>query len=245
MAQAAQLVDLAKRALRERGVTYAQLAMGLGVSESSVKRLFSRRKLSLERLEQICAHMGLEISDLLDVARAAQPRVTELTDAQEKALVTDERLLLVGLLVMSGSTAAQIASSYRLGDAEVVRLLVKLEKLGIIDLMPENRIKLRLARDFSWRKDGPLERFFESRVQAEFFRSSFHGPGESRFVMHGSLSERSNAILRQRMARLAAEFASLVEEDRHLDAQPLSGTTLVAAIRPWELHIFDKLRRRA
>jgi len=243
MSQAAQLVDLAKRALRDRGVTYAALAAALGVSESSVKRLFSRRKLSLERLEQICAHVHLEISDLLELARAAEPRVTELTEAQEKALAADERLLLVGLLASSGWTAAQVLASYRIGEAELVRLLLKLEKLGIIDVLPGNRIKLRLARNFSWRRDGPLQRFFEGRVQAEFFRSSFHGPGESRFVVHASLSERSNALLRQRMAKLAEEFASLVEEDRRLDPASLSGMTLVAAIRPWELGIFRKLRR--
>lgn len=243
MSQAAQLVDIVKRVLRDRGVTYARLAKGLGVSESSVKRLFSRRRLSLERLEQVCAQVGLEISDLLELAREAEPRVTQLSEAHEKALVADERLLLAGLLVVSGWSAARIVASYRLAEAEVVRLLVKLGKMGIIDLLPGNRIKLKLARNFSWRKDGPLERFFEARVQAEYFRSSFHGPGEYRFVVHGSLSERSNALLRQRMAKLAEEFASLVEDDRRVETERLAGTTLVAAIRPWELDIFRKLRR--
>jgi len=40
MSQAAQLVDLLKRRLRDRGMTYAVLALRLGLSESSVKRLF-------------------------------------------------------------------------------------------------------------------------------------------------------------------------------------------------------------
>lgn len=243
MSQAAQLVDLLKRRLRDRGMTYAVLALRLGLSESSVKRLFSRRRLSLERLEQVCRELGMDIADLIEDARDVQPRIAELTEAQERQLAADQRLLLTGLLALSHWSAEEMVANYRIEEPEVVRLLARLDRMGIIDLMPGNRIKLRLASNFAWRKGGPLERFFEARVQAEFFQSSFHGRGESRFVVHAGLSERSNALLRQRMARLAEEFAALAEEDSRLDHRMLAGTTLVLAMRPWEMGIFRHLRR--
>jgi DNA-binding Xre family transcriptional regulator len=244
MSQASHLVDLLKRALRDRGETYADLARALRVSESSVKRLFSLRKLSLERLEQICTHLGMEIHDLLEMARAAEGRITELTEAQEEALVADPRLLLVGLLALSHWSAQEIGTTYRLGEAEVVKHLTHLDSIGIIDLMPGNRIKLRLARDFSWRRGGPLQRFFEARVQNEYFDSSFRGPGELRFVVHGSLSPHSNALLQERMKKLVEEFDALADEDRRLARAQLWGTTMVVAVRPWELGIFTALRRK-
>ena len=238
------LIDLLKQALRDRGMTYARLAQGLGVSESSVKRMFSKRKLSLERLEAICTQVGLEISDLLELARSSEGRMTELSEAQERALAADERLLLVGLLTLGNWSAEEMREIYKLTEAEVVKLLTQLDRLRIIDLMPGNRIKLRLARNFSWRKGGPLQQFFEGRVQKQFFESSFHGPGEMRFVVHGSLSEHSNTLLQQRMKKLAEEFDSLAEDDRRLDHRNLLGTTLVVAMRPWELGIFTNLRRK-
>jgi len=238
------LIDLLKQALRDRGMTYARLAQGLGVSESSVKRMFSKRKLSLERLEAICTQVGLEISDLLELARSSEGRMTELSEAQERALAADERLLLVGLLTLGNWRAEEMREIYKLTEAEVVKLLTQLDRLRIIDLMPGNRIKLRLARNFSWRKGGPLQQFFEARVQKQFFESSFHGPGEMRFVVHGSLSEHSNTLLQQRMKKLAEEFDSLAEDDRRLDHRNLLGTTLVVAMRPWELGIFTNLRRK-
>jgi DNA-binding Xre family transcriptional regulator len=244
MSQASQLVDLVKSALRERGTTYAKLARGLGVSESSVKRMFSKKRMSLERLEAICAQVGLEISDLLELARAAEGKLTELTEAQERALVADERLLLVGLLTLSNWTAEEMRETYRLTEAELVKLLTQLDRLGIVDLLPGNRIKLRLARNFSWRKGGPLQQFFEGRVQKHFFESSFHGPGELRFVVHASLSAHSNHLLQSRMRKLAEEFDALAEGDRRVDHRSLLGTTLVVAVRPWELGIFTDLRRR-
>ena len=243
--QATQLVDVLKHALRERRVTYARLAQGLGLSESSVKRLFSTRRMSLERLEQVCAFLGLEIADLLELARAAEPRLAELSEEQERTLVADPKLMLVGLLTLSHWSAAEIVAAYKLSEAELVGHLARLDALGILDLLPGNRVKLRIARNFAWRKGGPLQRFFEERVQDEFFHSSFAGPGELRVVVHGSLSPRSNALLRTRMRKLVEEFDALADEDRQLDHRTLEGTSLVLALRPWELRIFTRLRRPA
>ena len=244
MAQASQLVDLLKQALRDRGITYAALALGLRVSESSVKRMFSKKRMSLDRLEAICEQAGLEISDLLELARSSEGRLTELTQAQEQALVSNDRLLLVGLLALGNWTAQEMRETYRLGEAELVKLLAQLDRLGIIDLLPGNRIKLRLARNFAWRAGGPLQKFFEGRVQKDFFDSSFHGPGERRFVVHASLSEHSNALLQQRMRKLVEEFDALAEDDRRVDHRLLMGTTLVVALRPWEPGMFTSLRRK-
>lgn len=244
MSQASQLIDLLKGALRERGQTYADLARGLKLSESTVKRLFSKRRLSLERLEQVCGHLDIAISDLLETAAASRARVTELTETQEQALVADPKLLLVGLLVLSHWRAEQIVATYRITQPEVIKHLAALDALGIIDLLPGNRVKLHLARDFSWRKGGPLHRFFEARVQNEYFESSFRGPGEMRFVMHGSLSQHSNALLQARMRKLAEDFDDLADEDRRLERETLRGTTMVLAVRPWELGIFTALRRK-
>jgi hypothetical protein len=101
----------------------------------------------------------------------------------------------------------------------------------------------RLARSFAWRQGGPLQKFFQGRVQKEFFESSFHGEGELRFVINGALSAHSNALLRGRMKKLAEEFDAAAEDDQRLDHKTLSGTTRVVAIRPWELGIFNERRR--
>jgi hypothetical protein len=186
----------------------------------------------------------LEISDLLELARSAEGKLTQLSEAQERALVADERLLLVGLLALGNWTAEDMRETYRLTEAELVKLLAQLDRLGIIHLLPGNRVKLLLARNFSWRKDGPLQKFFEGRVQKHFFDSSFHGPGEMRFVVHASLSAHSNALLQSRIRKLAEEFDALAEDDRRIDHRSLLGTTLVIAVRPWELGIFTDLRRK-
>lgn len=243
MAQAALLIDVLKKALRERGLTYAKLAKGLRLSESSVKRTFSQGTMSLDRLERVCALMELEIADLLELTRAAEGRVTELTEEVERTLVGDPKLLLVAVLALNHWTAAAMLAAYRFSEAELVRLLTRLDRLGIIDLLQGNRIKVRLALNFTWRKAGPIQRFFEERVQEQFFDHPFLGPREIRVMVQGSLSAKSNELLQQRIRKLTEEFDALVDEDRSLDPSLRQGTTLVVAMRPWEFAQFTALRR--
>jgi DNA-binding Xre family transcriptional regulator len=245
MSQASLLIRVVKKTLRQRGLTYAAVARGLGLSESSVKRMFSLESMGLERLEQVCTLMNLEIADLLELTRSAEKRATELSEEQEQVLVGDPRLMLIAILAISHWTVADMLKSYRFSEADLVGLLVRLDRLGIVDFLPGNRIKVRLARNFTWRKGGPIQKFFEEQVQRQFFDSSFLGRGELRVLVHGSLSERSNNLLQQRIRRIAEEFDALVEEDGQLEHPMREGTTMVVAIRPWELSMFTDLRRGA
>ena len=67
MAQVSLLVSELKRYLKAHGLTYAEVAKRLDLSESSVKRLFARETFTLKRFEQVCNALGLEITDLFDV----------------------------------------------------------------------------------------------------------------------------------------------------------------------------------
>ncbi len=63
-------------------------------------------------------------------------------------------------------------------------------------------------------------------------------------MVNGGISTKCNQLLQQRLRKVAEEFDSLVEQDRRLDRTLREGTTLVMALRPWELGVFTELRRR-
>src|SRR5258708_12715803 len=86
MSQAALLVDVVKRTLRHKGLTYSYVARGLKLSESSVKRMFARRNLSLGRLERICALLNLQMADLADLTPPPHCRVTQLSTHHHRTL---------------------------------------------------------------------------------------------------------------------------------------------------------------
>lgn len=243
MAQSDDLVDTLKRELRRQGITYSAIARDLKLSESSVKRMFASRHLSLQRLQRICDLAGLELGDLAILADERRRDMDQLTEEQEQMLVSNPKLLLVAFLLLNHWTADRITDAYDIDELELVRLLVKLDRLKIIDLLPDNRVRVRLSRTFSWRKSGPIQKLFETQVQMEFFRSRFEGPGELRLVLNGMLSDQSIGLMHQRMRRVASEFEQCVGEDRKTVSTERLGTTLIMAIRPWALKMFEAYRR--
>ena len=57
MAQTEFLIQSLKKSLKAHGLTYADVARQLKLSEASIKRLFSEQNITLERLDQICQMM--------------------------------------------------------------------------------------------------------------------------------------------------------------------------------------------
>jgi transcriptional regulator with XRE-family HTH domain len=243
MAQVALLVTELKRYLKSQGITYATLGKHLGLSESSVKRLFARQSFSLQRLEQILNLLGLEIADLVAMMNERREFLTELTPEQEDALLADSKQLLLTYLLINGWTLPAITSTFAIDDSELERLLIRLHRARIIELLPFNRVKLLTARNFTWRKDGPVQRFFVREVQREFLDSSFAGSGEHLRFVAGLLSRASLAQLTQSIDRLAREFDELVRRDAALPLAEKSSCSAVFALRPW-VSGFAALRRK-
>ncbi|RQW69514.1 XRE family transcriptional regulator [Halomonas sp. YLB-10] len=242
MAQTVAIVDALKAALRANGVTYQQVAAALCLSEASVKRLFAERQFSLQRLDQVCALVGLEITDLV---RQLEPQV--LVDAiapeLEQELVSDMSLLLVAFCALNRWRFEDICATYSLGEPQVITHLVRLDRMGLIELLPGNRIKLLISYDFQWQPQGPIQRFFESRVQEDFLACRFDRPGEIRLFVNGMLSVRSNEVMQQKLRRLALDLRHCHQEDLSLPLEQRFGVSLMIAMRPWEMEVFRRYRR--
>jgi len=58
------IVETLKKVLKARGMTYADLAQALRVSTPTVKRQFSQRTFTLERLEEVLRVLELDFYEL-------------------------------------------------------------------------------------------------------------------------------------------------------------------------------------
>jgi len=241
MAQITELVKTLKIALKSHNLTYAEVARRLNMSEANVKRLFISKRFTLQRLEDICQLMQMELTDLFLLYQESRQRINQLTLEQEKELVKDEKLLLVAVSVRNHLSFNDIISNYHITDIECIRCLAKLDKLMIIDLLPNNRIKLRIDEDFHWIANGPIEGFFEKKIQAHFLKSGFRGELAHRRFLFGLLGDSSTRILLKKMHNLTKEFADLHRQDAHLPLEKRHSIGFMMAMRPWELEVFKPL----
>jgi transcriptional regulator with XRE-family HTH domain len=244
MAGSAALIDVLKRELRARGITYAHVARELDVSEASVKRMFSHKNFTLARVDAICRLARIEFSELVRLLNQAEAELSQLTHEQEKEIIANKKLFLVAVCALNQITFEQIVSIYDISRAEGIQLLSRLDRLKFIELQPNNRIKLLVSRTFSWLPDGPIQRFFNQQAHNEYFRSRFDRPEEFMLVVNGMLSKISSAAIVARLKRIAREFSDLHNDDVRLPPPERSAMSLLVAIRHWELEAFRALRRR-
>ena len=238
------LVEALKRALKSRGITYAALATKLGLSEGSVKRMFSRRDFTLQRMDDVCTVAGVDFGEIVQDVSAADAGTAHLSVQQEEEIVSDPRLMLVALCAVGNWTFEQIVDTYDIPRMECVRYLTRLDRQRIIELQPDNRIRPLIGRALSWLPDGPIQRYFRSQVEAEYLSSKFDRPGELFLFINGMLSRSSLAELIARMRRVASDFSELHTADRSLPLSERHGTSILMAARPWEPRAFRALRRR-
>ena len=243
MPQPSPIVQELKRVLKERELTYADVAHGLGLSVASVKRLFSTGAFSLKRIEEICQLAKLELSELAERARNRATSTTKLSLAQEKEVVADPRLFLITWLVLNRTPFEHIVREYDLPERDVVRYLIRLDRLRIIDLLPGNRVKLLVDRHFTWRADGPVQAYLFEKLLREFFAARFENPADEFYFHGGTVSEAAFAQLKRAVRHAAAECVEIIERDRGTPAKR-GGAAFVVALRPWTYSGFSRFLRR-
>lgn len=243
MAISIELIDGLKRLLRAQDLTYRDLALRLKLSEAAVKRMFSRRAMSLQRLEQICDVLDIGLVELSAEAGRGRAPMAMLSEEQEQALVDDPALLLALFLTLNRWKQADVQAHFTFDDVKWTALLVRLDRLGIIELMPGNRGRPLTARNFRWRADGPMERHFRLRMLGDYFADPFDGEQDVLLLLSGALSVAGIRQLKQRLGEVAREFDGLLARDAALSAQERVGVSLVLAQKPWLLQLFHPYRR--
>jgi transcriptional regulator with XRE-family HTH domain len=243
MATTQALIDLIKAELKAAGITYAALARELGMAESSVKRMLAKGDMALSRVDEICRVLKADFAELSRQLGSAQAQRRELTLEQERAVVADRKLLLAAICCLSRWTFEQIVATYRISEAECVKYLAQLDRLGIIELRPLNRYRLNVAKTFRWRPHGPVMMYFREHAVADYFSGGFDAEGEMLMLVHGQIGRGLAAAFNERLQRVAQDFAQQHLADQALPADHKRPYTLVIAMRSWLFAEFRDLKR--
>ena len=178
--------------------------------------------------------MDMSFSDLAHINdRRNLERQTTLSIKQETALAADAILLCYFYLLLNGWNIERIANRFDLDEPRQVRMLVKLDKLGLIELLPGNRVRLLTARRIQWRKDGMVRRMYERDVKQAFLQHEFAEDNSQFGFESAELAPESARMISRKLANLRLEFDELAELDVNLKPDQKRGYGLMVALRPW------------
>lgn len=246
MSESTAIIEVLKRSLKTRGMTYRELAKKVGLSEASIKRVFSAETFTLQRLEAVCTAIGVSMSELVRVAAdSRESRSQYLSLEQEELLAGDPRLLACFYLLLNGRNSAEIMARMELSERELREFYVKLDAEKLIELQPRLKARLRVGPIIIWRADGPVYRVYQRQVKAEFLQSEFQGQQEALHFRSAELSEASASILARKLEQLAREFAEMATLDVSLPTSEKQSVALLMAFRPWVFSMFRNLSRES
>ena len=216
------------------GLGYRELAEALNLSQSSVKRIFSRQSFTLERLEQVCRFLDMSIYDLARLTRIdTDDEITRLTLEQEQGLADDPLALTYFYLMLTGRTPERIAKEFGLDDRQQTTMLVRLSRLKLVELYPNNSGRLRTSRRVEWRRNGPIRKLYQRQVTDVFMDSRFEGKDEEFRYETGELSESSVKVLMRKFEKLSREFDELADLDINMPESEKKAFALLIGFRPW------------
>ena len=243
MARSAQIIERLKLELRSQGINYRQLAEKLMLSESTIKHMFSTKNFSLKRLDRICELLGMDVSDLVDKIEASKPKLKQLTIENEQKLISDIKLLMVAYCISNNWSIEDILSVYDISEHECIHYLAQLDKMKMIELLPDNKIRLIISNNFRWHPNGPIETFFRNEVEQDFFSNSFNSDHSLYTAKIGSLSDKSVQQLMERLSNIGEFCDELIQEDKKQPFKQRHGSGMVIGIRRWGFGAFKELRR--
>lgn len=151
------LISLIKDILKERRISYGELAKQMGLSESGLKKIFASGDASFGRISQIASCLGLRITDLLAELENKDTHSVIFSDEEQKYFLKNpEAFHFFVRLLIERKELEEIEAEFKLTPATTFKHLKKLDSFGWIQLLPENKIKLpplSLVKDFG---TGPL-----------------------------------------------------------------------------------------
>ncbi len=239
MAQLNVLIAALKKQLKASGMTYADIGCALELSEASIKRMFAQGHFTLARMESILQLIGLEFTDLLDLVQRESHQIEQLNLEQEAQIAADLELLVIAVSVIHGFSYDELKTYYNLSEHQLIQKLAALDRLKLIDLLPGNRIKLKIAPNFRWQSNGPIQQFFLQKVQRDFFNSNFDQTTDKLLVLNGLCSSATNQEIQDKMQEFVNKISELNKADGKLPLGEKNGTTLVVALRQWQYETFS------
>jgi DNA-binding Xre family transcriptional regulator len=236
------IIDALRLHLKARNITYKELGQAIGLSEVSIKRLFTGGDCGLNRLEQICRYLHLEFADLFKTTPRKSKLITRLSLQQEQEFAQDKKLLMVAVCALNHWPVVDIHKHLQFTRNQVQELLKRLDDMGFLEIQASDRYRLLVASSFGWISGGPIMNMVQS-VSDDFFHDGFEGEGEILRIMNMRVSRQAQAQLKARLEQIALEYEDQARADAHLPLEDRPPLSVCIAVRTWVPKFMSDLYR--
>lgn len=190
-----KIKNVIKELLKEKGLTYDDVAAQLGCSLPTVNRILGSEEISLNRILELCDLLDVTFSDLASMTKEQNLKEDRFTEAQENFLSKNNHLFAYFLKLISGESPKDIAASNNLTQKSTDKYLIALEKQELIKVSGKNKIrpvfkgmpklgKGALGRAYYEKIISGSGRFFIDHIRKNLQKTE--GASNAQFTVNGS-----------------------------------------------------------
>ncbi|OCC23433.1 hypothetical protein MB02_12535 [Croceicoccus estronivorus] len=237
-----RLLAALKRILRQKGIRQTLIAEKLQVSEATVRRYLSGKGMTLQILGKLCQIADIRIVDLAEMAHnGEQGLIHRLSHTQEIGVAESVMCAFVFYLLRYGWTPEEVRVECGLNEPQLVAHLVKLDRLGLIRLMPNNNVRILTVKYPDWHQGGPVRRTFDRTAKKLFQTIDYNGPRSVWELETLKLSPASVVQLDLLMKDFVAAVRALALDDRRQMRAQMEWHCIITAAHPVNLqHMLDE-----
>jgi hypothetical protein len=206
-----QVIISLKQALKVRGINYRELAVRLEVSEVTIKRVFSNKEITLKRFGEICQTCNIDPWVVIKEAQRKDSPSGSMPLEAEELLAIDQDLLLLLYLLLFNESQLKIRKRLKISTTKFYSMARDLERIGVVEVLPGNQIKLLVQKTVRWNPGGPLSVRYADAIKEEFFNTNFSKEGEFQDFLTIPLTPANAVALKQKLQSLFSELEMLGE----------------------------------
>ena len=241
MNESKHIIQTLKKLLRSKGVTYSRLAKVLELSEASVKRIFSEETFSLDRLGKICNVLGITIHDLANLAnKNGRENIYCYTLEQERFFCNNLSCLAFFDMLLNLGSVKNIQKKFKVSQKKISFYLSSLEKLGLIERHPYDRVKLLVSNNVQWIRNGPLRKKLFDLAKAEFLNNEFDEKNSFYKFITAQISKSTHRKLLVKLDELTKELIRESELEKEVGVN-VEDIGLILCSRPWKFSSLEKI----
>lgn len=235
------ILKIIKKILKSRKLSYANVAQDMGVSEISIKRLFSSDNPSLKNLLSICDLLNISFLEVATIAKENSNSEYILNKRQDEFFFENPRLYALFIDLYRRTSPDDVKKYWKLTEAEYFKTLRKYEKLEMIELYPNNHFKFNMTGIIRALPNGKLRTiFFEQNLDflAHVQTSSQTSSQASKHLLQISeilLSEENIKSLTRDLEELGQKYrAKAFTDETILAANDTKSIRLLIAMAPYQ-----------
>ncbi len=171
-ATARSMATVLKDRAKALGLSQKMLAKRVGIPLPTVKRWLSGRGLSLDSYLGMMQTLDLSLADVSGIVSQNSATSFQYSEKQEAFFAGNPGYLAYFDHLLSGATPASIRRKFKLTLGSNQKYLRHLEKLGLIEVHPGDKVKLRVRGEPTWRIGGVLARTFKRKAILDFLEKA-------------------------------------------------------------------------